>query len=58
MLDGFLLSTTFKLMRYTHLDLFSGIGGFALAAQMLNDQRNQEIIKTKQFVEIDIFCQH
>lgn len=33
-----------------HLDLFSGIGGFALAAKWLN-------IETVQFVEIDSYCQ-
>ena len=33
-----------------HLDLFSGIGGFALAAQWLG-------IQTMQFVEIDDYCQ-
>lgn len=36
---------------YKHLDLFSGIGGFALAAQMVGS------IKTTQFVEIDPYCQ-
>ena len=34
-----------------HLDLFSGIGGFALAAQRLGG------FETVQFVEIDPFCQ-
>lgn len=34
-----------------HLDLFSGIGGFALAAQMLGG------FETRQFVERDIYCQ-
>lgn len=34
-----------------HLDLFSGIGGFALAAQWVGG------ICTSQFVEIDPFCQ-
>jgi DNA (cytosine-5)-methyltransferase 1 len=34
----------------THLDLFSGIGGFALAARWAG-------IETVQFVEIDKFCQ-
>lgn len=34
-----------------HLDLFSGIGGFALAARMVGG------IDTKQFVEIDPYCQ-
>lgn len=34
-----------------HLDLFSGVGGFALAAQMVG------AIKTRQFVEIDPYCQ-
>ena len=34
-----------------HLDLFSGIGGFSLAAQWLGG------IETIQFVEIDPFCQ-
>lgn len=34
-----------------HLDLFSGIGGFALAAQWVGG------IKTAQFVEIERFCQ-
>lgn len=34
-----------------HLDLFSGIGGFALAARMVGG------IKTIQFVEIDPYCQ-
>jgi DNA (cytosine-5)-methyltransferase 1 len=34
-----------------HLDLFSGIGGFALAAQMVGG------IDTQQFVEIDPYCQ-
>lgn len=33
-----------------HLDLFSGIGGFALAAQWLG-------INTSQFVEVDPYCQ-
>ncbi|MEM9213951.1 MAG: DNA cytosine methyltransferase [Cyanobacteria bacterium P01_F01_bin.150] len=33
-----------------HLDLFSGIGGFALAAHWLG-------IETQQFVEIDPYCQ-
>ena len=37
-------------MEFTHLDLFSGIGGFALAARWAG-------IKTVQFVEIDPFCQ-
>ena len=34
-----------------HLDLFSGIGGFALAAHMVGG------IETVQFVEIDNYCQ-
>lgn len=34
-----------------HLDLFSGIGGFALAARMVGG------IQTQQFVEIEPFCQ-
>lgn len=34
-----------------HLDLFSGIGGFSLAAQMTGG------IETQQFVEIDPYCQ-
>lgn len=34
-----------------HLDLFSGIGGFALAARMVGG------IETHQFVEIDPYCQ-
>ena len=34
----------------THIDLFSGIGGFALAARWAG-------IKTVQFVELDPFCQ-
>lgn len=34
-----------------HLDLFSGVGGFALAAQMVGG------IETRQFVEIDHYCQ-
>ena len=37
-------------MNRTHLDLFSGIGGFALAARWAG-------IETVQFVEIDPFCQ-
>ncbi len=37
-------------MKLTHVDLFSGIGGFALAARWAG-------IKTVQFVEIDPFCQ-
>ena len=37
-------------MSFTHLDLFSGIGGFALAARWAG-------IETVQFVEIDPFCQ-
>jgi len=36
-------------MELTHLDLFSGIGGFALAARWAG-------IKTIQFVELDNFC--
>lgn len=36
---------------FRHLDLFSGIGGFALAAQMVGG------IQTTQFVEIDRYCQ-
>jgi DNA (cytosine-5)-methyltransferase 1 len=35
---------------YNHIDLFSGIGGFALAARWAG-------IETIQFVEIDKFCQ-
>ncbi|MEO0374611.1 MAG: DNA (cytosine-5-)-methyltransferase [Cyanobacteria bacterium P01_A01_bin.17] len=35
----------------THLDLFSGIGGFAVAAQMVGG------IETTQFVEINPYCQ-
>jgi DNA (cytosine-5)-methyltransferase 1 len=34
-----------------HLDLFSGIGGFALASQWVGG------IQTVRFVEIDPFCQ-
>jgi DNA (cytosine-5)-methyltransferase 1 len=34
-----------------HLDLFSGIGGFALAARMVGG------IETRQFIEIDPYCQ-
>ena len=34
-----------------HLDLFSGIGGFALAAQIVGG------IETQQFVEINLYCQ-
>jgi DNA (cytosine-5)-methyltransferase 1 len=34
-----------------HLDLFSGIGGFSLAAQELG-------IDTMQFVEINSYCCH
>jgi DNA-cytosine methyltransferase len=34
-----------------HLDLFSGIGGFSLAAKMVGG------IRTEQFVEIDPYCQ-
>ncbi len=37
-------------MQFTHVDLFSGIGGFALAARWAG-------IETVQFVEIDKFCQ-
>jgi DNA (cytosine-5)-methyltransferase 1 len=37
-------------MELTHIDLFSGIGGFALAARWAG-------LKTVQFVEIDPFCQ-
>jgi len=37
-------------MNLTHLDLFSGIGGFSLAAQWNG-------IETIQFVEMDKFCQ-
>ena len=39
-----------KARNLTHLDLFSGIGGFALAAQWMRYQ-------TVQFVEWDKFCQ-
>lgn len=38
-------------MTLRHLDLFSGIGGFALAAQMVGG------IETQQFVEIEPYCQ-
>ena len=38
------------IMPLTHLDLFSGIGGFSLAARWAG-------IQTVQFVEIDKFCQ-
>ena len=34
----------------SHIDLFSGIGGFALAARWAG-------IETVQFVELDPFCQ-
>jgi len=34
----------------THIDLFSGIGGFALACRWNG-------VRTIQFVEIDPFCQ-
>lgn len=37
-------------MIFTHLDLFSGIGGFALAAKWAN-------VETIQFCEKDLFCQ-
>lgn len=37
-------------MKLTHIDLFSGIGGFSLAARWAG-------IQTVQFVEIDKFCQ-
>jgi DNA (cytosine-5)-methyltransferase 1 len=37
-------------MELTHIDLFSGIGGFALAARWCG-------LKTVQFVEMDGFCQ-
>ncbi len=37
-------------MKYTHLDLFAGIGGFSLASKWAG-------IETIQFVEIDPFCQ-
>lgn len=39
------------------LDLFSGIGGFALAAQMVNRDYGKEIFRTDQFVEAEPFCQ-
>ena len=35
---------------YDHIDLFSGIGGFALAARWAG-------FETVQFVELDPFCQ-
>lgn len=38
-------------MQLKHLDLFSGIGGFALAAEMAGG------ITTQQFVEVDSYCQ-
>jgi len=38
------------LLRKTHIDLFSGIGGFALAAKWAG-------LKTVQFVEYEAFCQ-
>lgn len=38
-------------MQLRHLDLFSGIGGFALAARMVGG------IDTRQFVERDLYCQ-
>ena len=39
--------------KYTHIDLFSGIGGFSLAFDnIFNEQENNHI-----FVEIDPFCQ-
>ena len=38
------------MMTLTHIDLFSGIGGFALAARWAG-------LETVQFVEIDPFCQ-
>jgi DNA (cytosine-5)-methyltransferase 1 len=41
---------------YKHLDLFSGIGGFSLAARNLT-AKSIFTIETKQFVEIDHFCQ-
>lgn len=40
-----------KKQTLSHLDLFSGIGGFSLAAQWVGS------IETKQFVEIDLWCQ-
>lgn len=39
------------------LDLFSGIGGFALAARMINDERSSNTFSTDQLVEIDPYCQ-
>lgn len=39
------------------LDLFSGIGGFSLAARMVNESVGYEAFKTTQFVEIDPYCQ-
>ena len=39
------------------LDLFSGIGGFALAGRMVNKKLDREIFSTHQFVEIEPFCQ-
>jgi DNA (cytosine-5)-methyltransferase 1 len=41
---------------YSHLDLFSGIGGMSLAARNLSTKSSFKI-DTQQFVELDPFCQ-
>jgi site-specific DNA-cytosine methylase len=37
-------------------DLFSGIGGFALAARMANERLQRQVFRTVAFAEIDPFC--
>jgi len=38
------------------LDLFSGVGGFAIAAELANQELGHRLFETTQFVEIEDFC--